>query len=130
MNLNLSFIKDMLMTRFCYFDQKIILKNFNVTLIANILTCETEESSSISFLNIKIRRVNNSFSASIYRKLTFSGIFRNFESFIPVSYKSNLIFTLSFRAFKFFIKRFSILRTFLKEMVILIILLTFVSKYF
>ena len=129
-NLNLSFLKDMLMTHFCYFDQKIILKNFNVTLIANILTCETEESSSISSLNIKIRRVNNSFSASIYRKLTFSGIFRNFESFIPVSYKSNLIFMLSFRAFKFFIKRFSILRTFLKEMVILIILLTFVSKYF
>ena len=35
-NLNLSFIKDMLMTP-CYFDQKIILKNFEVTLIANIL---------------------------------------------------------------------------------------------
>ena len=32
----LSFIKDMLMTP-CYFDQKIILKNFEVTLIANIL---------------------------------------------------------------------------------------------
>ena len=37
MNLNLSFIKDMLMTPSCYFDQKIILKNFEVTLIANIL---------------------------------------------------------------------------------------------
>ena len=36
-NLNLSFIKDMLMTPSCYFDQKIILKNFDVTLIANIL---------------------------------------------------------------------------------------------
>ena len=35
-NLNLSFIKDMLMTP-CYFDQKIILKNSDVILIANIL---------------------------------------------------------------------------------------------
>ena len=34
-NLNLSFIKDMLMTP-CHFDQKIILKNFDVTSIASI----------------------------------------------------------------------------------------------
>ena len=44
--------------------------------------------------------MNNSFSASIYRKVTFSGVFTNFESFIPVSYKSILIFTLLFRALK------------------------------
>ena len=50
------------------------MKNFDVTLIANIL--------------------------SIYHKITFSGVFTNFESFILVSYKSNLIFTLLFRAFK------------------------------
>ena len=36
-NLNLSFIKDMLMIRSCYFDQKFILKNCDDTLIANIL---------------------------------------------------------------------------------------------
>ena len=35
-NLNLSFIKDMLMTP-CYSDKKNILKNFEVTLIAKIL---------------------------------------------------------------------------------------------
>ena len=39
-------------------------------------------------------------STSIYCKVTFSGVFTNFESFIPVSYKSNLIFTLLFRLFK------------------------------
>ena len=63
-------------------------------------TSEIEENNSILFLYIKIRRVNNSFSTNIYRKVTFSGVFTNFESFIPVSYKSNLIFTLLFRAFK------------------------------
>ena len=49
-NLNLSFIKDMLTTPSCYFDQKIILKNFDVTLIAiaNIkFTSEIEENNSI-----------------------------------------------------------------------------------
>ena len=44
--------------------------------------------------------MNNSFSTSIYRQVTFIGVSTNFESFIPVSYKSNLIFTLLFRAFK------------------------------
>ena len=63
-------------------------------------TSEIEENNSISFLDIKISRVNNSFSTNFYRKVTFSGVFTNFESFIPISYKSNLIFALLFRAFK------------------------------
>ena len=65
-------------------------------------TSEIEENNSISFLDIKITRVNNSFSTSIYRKVIFSGVFTNFESFIPVSYKSNSIFTLLFRVFKLY----------------------------
>ena len=50
-------------------------------------TSKIEEKNSISFLDIKIRRVNNSFSTNIYRKVTFSGLFTNFESFIPITYK-------------------------------------------
>ena len=56
--------------------------------------------SSYCFSILNISRVNNSFSANIYRKVTFSGVFTNSERFIPISYKSNLIFTLLFRAFK------------------------------
>ena len=63
-------------------------------------TSETEENSSISFLDIKIKRVHNNFSANIYHKVTFSGVFTNFQSFIPISCNSNLIFTLLYRAFK------------------------------
>ena len=37
---------------------------------------------------------------SVYRKPTFSGVFTNFESFVPKSYKYNLLFTLLHRAFK------------------------------
>ena len=66
----------------------------------NKFTSEIEENNSISFLDIKVSRVNNSFSANIYRKVTFNGAFSNFESFIPISYNSNSILTLLFRAFK------------------------------
>ena len=41
-------------------------------------TSEIEENNSISFLDIKVSRVNNSFSTNIYRKVTFSGVFINF----------------------------------------------------
>ena len=63
-------------------------------------TSEVEENNSISFLDIKINRDLNSFCTSIYRKPTFSGVFTNFESFIPLSYKTGLILTLLYRAFK------------------------------
>ena len=57
-------------------------------------------NNSLSFLDFKIVRENNKFATSVYRKPTFSGVFTNFESFIPNSYKYDLIFTLLQRAFK------------------------------
>ena len=59
-------------------------------------TSEIEENTSISFLDIKITRDCNSFTTSVYRKPTFSGVFTNFESFIPISNKYNK--TLLYRA--------------------------------
>ena len=38
--------------------------------------------------------------SSVYRKPTFSGVFTNFGSFIPKSYKYNLLFTLLHKVFK------------------------------
>ena len=63
-------------------------------------TSETENENSISFLNIKITRDNNKFMTSVYHKPTFSGVLTDFGSFIPKSYRSNLLFTLLHRAFK------------------------------
>ena len=63
-------------------------------------TSEIEENNSISFLDIKINRDNNRFLTSVYRKPTFSGVFTNFDSFIPLSYKSGLISSLLYKAFK------------------------------
>ena len=89
---------------FLLFRSKHHIKNFR-----NYLNCQhknikftskTENENSISFLDIKITRDNNKFMTSVYRKPTFSGVFTNFGSFIPKSYKYNLLFTLLHRAFK------------------------------
>ena len=63
-------------------------------------TSDAENENSISCLDIKITRDNNKFMTSVYRKPTFSGVFTNFDSFIPKSYKYNLLFALLHRAFK------------------------------
>ena len=54
---------------------------------------EIEENNSLSFLDIKISHEHKKFVTSVYRKPTFSGVFTNFESFIPDTYKRGLIET-------------------------------------
>ena len=74
------------------------LRNYLNRQYKNItVTSEIENENSISFLDI---RDNNKFTTSVYRKPTYSGVFTNFQSFIPKSYKYNLPFTLLHRAFK------------------------------
>ena len=63
-------------------------------------TCEIEADKTLPFLDIKIQRSNGSFVTSVYRKPTFTGLFTNFESFIPLVFKKGLIYTLMFRYFK------------------------------
>ena len=63
-------------------------------------TSEIEENGSLSFLDITITRENNKFVTSVYRKPTFSGVFTNFESFIPEMHKRGLIETLLHRSFR------------------------------
>ena len=60
----------------------------------NKFTFEVEKNNNFSFLDIKICRENNKFTTSVFRKPTFSGVFTNFDSFIPISYKHGLVNTL------------------------------------
>ena len=48
---------------------------------------EVEDQNSFSFLDIKIIRntEKKAFETSVYRKSTFSGVFTNFKSFIPMT---------------------------------------------
>ena len=63
-------------------------------------TKEKEQNNSLSFLDVLVSRIDNRFETGIYRKTTFSGVFTNFNSFIPTAYKHGLIYSLLFRCFR------------------------------
>ena len=61
-------------------------------------THEIEKNNSLAFLDVLVTG-ENTFYTSLYRKPIFSGLYSNFKSFMPDSYKKGLIFTLLHRAF-------------------------------
>ena len=64
-------------------------------------TIEFEEDNKIYFLDILLERCpDNSFSTSVYRKKTFTGLYTKWDSFTPRKYKINLIRTLTYRCFR------------------------------
>ena len=71
--------------------------------------------NTFSFLDIKIRCGNNQFTTLVYRKPTFSSVFTNSASFIPLPYKFGIVNALIFRCFTF---RSSLPELFYKEGVI------------
>ena len=62
-------------------------------------TCEEESNDKISFLDISITRSKNKLMTSLYRKKTFSGVYMNYNSFLPTNCKKGLIDTLLFRSY-------------------------------
>ena len=62
-------------------------------------TVEVENCSSLPFLDILVEKTSNSFSTSLFRKKTFTGLYTNFSSLSPNLYKTNLISCLVYRAF-------------------------------
>ena len=63
------------------------------------LTDEKESAGWLSFLDFKICRKNGKFVTRVYRKPTFSGVFTNYESFIPTYQKRELLHTFLHRSF-------------------------------
>ena len=62
-------------------------------------THETENNGTLNFLDITISRQNNTFSCSIYRKPTFTGLDTSFFSFCTIRFKFAAIQTLIHRAY-------------------------------
>ena len=59
---------------------------------ANItFTTEIERNEKLLFLDIDIFHSDRKFATSVYCKPTFTGLFTNFNSFIPLAYKQNLV---------------------------------------
>ena len=56
----------------------------------------------MSFLDIQIIREDKTFTTSVFRKLTFSGVYTHFDSFLLSTYKSGTIYTLAYRCLRIF----------------------------
>ena len=52
---------------------------------------EIESNRPLPFLDIDITRHNGTVTTSVYRKPSFTGLFTNFHSFLPLTYKQGLI---------------------------------------
>ena len=61
---------------------------------------QTERQNKFSFLDIEVIREQGKFSTTINRKRTFSGVYCNFESFLPSVYKFGMVYTLVQRCFR------------------------------
>ena len=57
-------------------------------------TIEKENVGSLLFLDVKICCNSSKFVTSVYRKPIFSGVFSNYESFIPTYQKRGLLHAL------------------------------------
>ena len=60
---------------------------------------ELEKDGRLPFLGIEVTPSNGRFSTSVYRKPTFTGLFTNFHSFVPLAYKRSLVCCLLHRIF-------------------------------
>ena len=88
---------------FLLFDQKDHVKKFlkymNTRHRYITFTVEEEQDNEMFFLNISITRVGNELQTSFFCKNTFSGVYLNFKSHLPNTYKKGLIDTLLYHAY-------------------------------
>ena len=89
---------------FCMFGNKKNAENFfeffNCQQKSRKFTLEKEGNKFLSFLDILIKNEGNRFSTSVYRKKTSIGLFTQFDSYTPISYKIGLVRCLIYKAFK------------------------------
>ncbi len=62
-------------------------------------TYELENDNTLPFLDVNVFRDAGKFSSTVHRKDTFSGVYSNFRSFMPETYKRGLVSTLLYRAY-------------------------------
>ena len=89
---------------FCTFNNPVDAQQFLVLINKchpNIkFTYESEINSELSFLDVLIKRENNKFVTTVYKKPTFTGLYTKWDSFTPRRYKINLVRTLTHRYVK------------------------------
>ena len=60
---------------------------------------ETEKDEQMPFLDVNVFRENGKFVTNVIRKETFSGVYTNVYSFIPLEQKFGMVYTLLHRYF-------------------------------
>ena len=66
------------------------------SLFTNIpFTIKSEKQNRMSFLDIAIICEDKTFTTSVYRKPTFSGVYTHFDSFLSSTYKFGTVYTLA-----------------------------------
>ena len=58
-----------------------------------------EQNSCFNFLDVKVIRQDNVFTTSVYRKPSFTGVYKHFDSYMLLSYKFSLVSTIIFCSF-------------------------------
>ena len=66
---------------------------------------KTERQNKFSFLNVEVIHEQGKFTSTIYRKLSFSGVYSNSESFWPSLYNFGLICTLVYRCLRIYLDK-------------------------
>ena len=63
-------------------------------------TIEREKQNRMSFLDIAIIGEDKTFTTSAYRKPTFCGVYKHFDSFLRSTYKFGTVYTLACSFFR------------------------------
>ena len=63
-------------------------------------TREPEVENQLAFLDVHITKTREGVETKIFRKPTFTGLYINWQSYVPLKYTKNLLFTLLDRAYK------------------------------
>ena len=62
-------------------------------------TVEKEQNNCFNFLDVKVISEDNVVTSSVYHKSSFNGVYTPFDSYMPMSYKFNLVSIIIFRSF-------------------------------
>ena len=62
-----------------------------------LVSMETEKENKLSFLDVEIIHKQGKFTTTAYRKLTFSGVYSNFERILSSVCKFVMVYTLVYR---------------------------------
>ena len=60
-------------------------------------TMEYGKQNRISFVDVQVICENKTFTTSVYRISTFSGVYTHFDSFLPSTYKFGTVYKLAYR---------------------------------